>query len=131
MGKTTAASNLALDTILPPATNRYIGLASVVTNEDTPTLTEFTAITAPGYARAVTQFPAAAGEQKANTAEILFAANSDPSNDWPVPTHFLTASTLAGAVDGYIVAIPLANQRVAEPGDQLRFPIGSLVVTEE
>jgi hypothetical protein len=130
MGKTHAAANLTLDTLLPAATNRYVGLASVVTNEDTPTLTEFTNITAPGYARVVTQFPAAAASQKANSAEILFPANSDPVADWPTPTHFIISDAAAAGVISYIVPIPGANQRIAEPGDQLRFPIGALVVTE-
>lgn len=112
-------------------TGHWVGLASAATSEETPTLTELTSGTAPGYARVSITF--AAPTQGADFAEILnsalvsFPANSGGS-DWPTVTHFLIADAVSA---GNILAVEQLNApRTVQPGDIAEFAAGSLAVRQ-
>lgn len=125
MTKTNYAENLALDTLIPTGVTRYVGLASAIVDEEAGSVTE---LAGTGYARQGHAFPAAAGGQKANSAELVFGPNGGESN-WAQASHFFITDSAAGAGNvTYIGA--LVAPKTAEPGDSIRFPAGSLVCSE-
>ena len=102
----------------------YVGLTSTATTD----AGGGTELTGGSYARVAVTFGAPAGGgagSVSNSAEVLFP---EATTDWSAATHFFIADALTAGNRLYHGALDAA--RTALTGDQIRFAIGALTVTE-
>jgi hypothetical protein len=108
-----------------PAVTVYVGLTSTAT-DDAGGGTE---LSGNGYARQAVTFgaPAPVGgtHECANTNEILFP---EATGAWPQATHFFIADAVT--VGNRLYHGQLDTPRTAGLGDQIRFQVGTLKVSE-
>ena len=132
MSKSNAYENLILDhtlggvTYTPPA-NIHVALYTVSPGED-DTGTE---VTGGSYARVsttndATNWPAAVDGSKQNGTEISFPT---PTDSWGTVTHFGLRTAATGGTLLYYGALD-TPQAIAS-GNIVRFPVGSLTITED
>lgn len=78
------------------------------------------------YTRQTVAFGAPSGNQVANSAEVVFPIATD---DWGTLVYFGIYDAPVGG--NLLYTTPFAAPRTIENGDQLRIPVGQLVVSED
>ncbi len=85
-----------------------------------------TEVSGGSYTRQTVVFGPPSGNQVANAAEVVFPIAAD---DWGTLVHFGIFDAPVGG--NLLYATPFAAARTIESGDQLRIPVGQLVVSED
>ena len=109
------------NTALTSPTTVYVGLTSTATTD----AGGGTELTGNGYARQSMTFGAPSAGSCSNSAEVLFP---EATGAWPAATHFFIADAVTAGNRLYHGALDAS--RTAALGDQIRFAIGVLTVTE-
>ena len=109
------------NTALTSPTTVYVGLTSTATTD----AGGGTELTGNGYARQSMTFGAPSAGSCSNSAEVLFP---EATGAWPAATHFFIADAVTAGNRLYHGALDAS--RTAALGDQIRFAIGALTVTE-
>ena len=112
------------NTALTSPTTVYVGLTSTATTD----ADGGTELSGNGYARQSVTFGAPAGDGSgsvSNSVEVLFP---EATGAWSEATHFFIADAVSAGNRLYHGALDAS--RTAALGDQIRFAIGALTVTE-
>lgn len=126
MAKTDYLENALLNhvlrnTALTSPTTVYVGLTSTATTD----AGGGTELSGNGYARQSVTFGAPSGGSVSNSVEVLFP---EATGAWDEATHFFIADAASSGNRLYHGALDAS--RTAALGDQIRFAVGALTVTE-
>jgi hypothetical protein len=109
------------NTSLTSPTTVYVGLTSTATTD----AGGGTELTGNGYARQAVTFGAPSNGSVSNSSEVLFP---EATGAWSAATHFFIADAVSAGNRLYHGALDAS--RTAALGDQIRFAVGALTVTE-
>lgn len=130
MTKTDYLENKLLDhhlrnTAYTPPSTVYMALFTAVASLETGSVTELPI--ANGYGRVAVTFAAASGGSSSNSVQVTFAVAT--GGNWGNLTHWGLYDAATGG--NMLRGNPLAVPKTINVGDQLIFPIGNVICTED